>query len=409
MFMFGSSRQEGSPSKRQRPNSSDPNKTPTAQDKLSNLMLASQDSQSERASSLSSISQRSGKSSPTKGIAALRDEKLVDYAAFSGPVRVPQDLSKVVRDVRRLAGAQGIVTSQDAEAFRNTTLDLGEFRDDLEYIPTLVDPSEARSNLGQLPSVDRLVEIWQEATYCERNALPEAHWNSAVHFPILNEALRNARCNNFEEHQTEQQFRVKPANISTINVAKRYIPLTSRHRHNKRIDFCIYLDVAQDSAFEEDIRSKVATSVHDSINHIEAPWLHRLPMCIGIETKKTGEDWHAALEQMTIWLSAHWKRLGELAVDLDSLPFLPGVIIQGHDWFFVAATQGRLLNSGGRQTVIWSKVPIGSTDGLGGICQIIAILQYLARWSAEFYYPWFHQAILGNDSTEPTSGFVTTG
>jgi hypothetical protein len=103
---------EGSPSKRRRPNSNDPNKTPTAQDKLSNLVLA-QDSQSE-VSSVSSISQRSGQSSPTKGIAALRDEKLVEYANFSGRTGVPPGLNLTVKVIKRMAGAHGIISSQDA-------------------------------------------------------------------------------------------------------------------------------------------------------------------------------------------------------------------------------------------------------------------------------------------------------
>jgi hypothetical protein len=270
----------------------------------------------------------------------------------------------------------------------------------ITHLISLIRPDYALG-LGQLPSIDRIVEIWEEATYCERNTLPEAAWNSAVHFPLLQAALRNARFKNSEGHQAQQDFKVKPTNISTINVAKRYIPLTPRQRHNKRIDFCIYLDVAQDSPLEEAIGSKVASSIHNSINHIETPWLSRFPMSIGIETKKTGEDWHAALEQMTIWMSAHWKRLGELASDLDTLPFLPGLIIQGHDWFFVAATQRKILKNGGRQTVIWSKLPIGSTEGLEGICQIVAVLQYLAKWSAEVYYPWFSRAVLGIEATEP--------
>ncbi|KAF4980201.1 hypothetical protein FZEAL_3737 [Fusarium zealandicum] len=385
------SSQEGSPSKRQRL-CPDPDKTPTRYSTSS--FVLSQDARSEQASTKSSASQRSGTSSPTKNIADLRNEKLVAFHNFAGLVAVPPPLHAVVRDIRKLATGRGVLTSEDAEALRNTDNDIGDFRDDLSPPSLFIDTSGTRSNLGQLPPINRLVdEIWDEAIYCERHALPEAAWNSSVHFPLLQTALCYASVNDRAKQQ-QQQFKIKPTNVSTINVEKRYIPRTQRFRHNKRIDFCLYLDVADDSPLEDSIASKVRTRPHDSINHTEAPWLSRMPICVGIETKKTGEDWHAALEQIAIWTTAHWKRLRELTANTESLPFLPAVIVQGHDWSFVAATEGKVLEGGERQTVVWSKIPIGSTEGVEGICKIIAVLQYLASWSAETYWPWFRQAVL---------------
>lgn len=74
----------------------------------------------------------------------------------------------------------------------------------------------------------------------------------------------------------------------------------------------------------------------------------------------------------------------------------------------MAATQGKLLKGGERQTVIWSKLPMGSTEGLEGICQIVAILQYLDQRSADDYYPWFCRAILGKEVVDSGSGFAMT-
>lgn len=53
---------------------------------------------------------------------------------------------------------------------------------------------------------------------------------------------------------------------------------------------------------------------------------------------------------------------------------------------------GRLVldDNGECETVIiWSKTPMGSTDGIQGIFQIVAVLQRLAAWSAQSYWPFF--------------------
>ncbi|KAF4969890.1 hypothetical protein FSARC_2967 [Fusarium sarcochroum] len=391
---YTSSHRDLSSPKRRRLNDIDPDKTPTAQNKITPIILP-QDSQSEQASTASSAStsRNSGRSSPSKGLAALRNAKLVDYLSFDGQLPVPRPLNVVVRDIKRLAKGNGIIAIGDADNFRRSSLNLGAFRDELDEPSSAIDSLEIRPNLGQLPNLDTLVELWEEATYHQQHSLPEVAWNTAVHYPLLQAALRHARVND-SEHQQAQYFRIKPMNISSINVAGRFIPLTSRYRHNKRIDFCLFLDVTEHSLLETAIEAKVESSQHDSINHTETPWLSRFPISIGIETKKTGEDWHTALEQMTIWMSAHWKRLQDLTGQVDSLPFLPGIIVQGHDWYFVASTLGGLVDGKQRQVLIWNKVLIGSTEGLQGICQIVAVLQYLTKWVVEVYYPWLQSAVL---------------
>jgi hypothetical protein len=128
---------------------------------------------------------------------------------------------------------------------------------------------------------------------------------------------------------------------------------------------------------------------------------------LSIETKTTGESWHEAKHQMSTWLAAHWNRLDSLldgSSDGGKLPeqtpasdptFLPAIIVQGHDWMFLAATRGQVLADGGRETVLWTKVPFGSTYGIQGICQIIMVLQRLSLWSTDAFWPWFSDAILG--------------
>lgn len=104
---------------------------------------------------------------------------------------------------------------------------------------------------------------------------------------------------------------------------------------------------------------------------------------------------------MSTWIAGHWRRLRELVQQsgAEELEFLPGIIIQGHDWMFIAATQGRILDGNERETIIWSKILIGSTYEIQGICQIIAVLQRLATWSAQTHWPWFQRTVLGRGDT----------
>lgn len=194
------------------------------------------------------------------------------------------------------------------------------------------------------------------------------------------------------------------ASRTTAQITKSYSPYLSGTKHEKRVDFCFYLR-PKTQPIEDALSSAAQTSTlsHCSINHTDYIALLNCPISLSIETKRTGEDWKAGLEQMSVWLAAHWKRLDELVArdsqqanveGDDQVMFLPGIIVQGHTWALVAATQGRLLPNGDRETVIWTQIPIGSTQGLQGICQIITVLQRLAVWSMDTYWPWFANAVL---------------
>jgi hypothetical protein len=65
--------------------------------------------------------------------------------------------------------------------------------------------------------------------------------------------------------------------------------------------------------------------------------------------------------------------------------FVPGIIIYGHDWYFVAATMGKARLEGGWESVVWSKISIGSMDTLLGMVRIITAVQRLAHWSTLVY------------------------
>lgn len=62
------------------------------------------------------------------------------------------------------------------------------------------------------------------------------------------------------------------------------------------------------------------------------------------------------------------------------IPFLPAIIIQGHEWHFAATTRS------GNTTVLWVKQPLGATDSILGIFQIVCALRHLAAWIRMSYW-----------------------
>ena len=113
---------------------------------------------------------------------------------------------------------------------------------------------------------------------------------------------------------------------------------------SKMVDFAIYLE--PDQAMLEAMRSLAARKPYDvtSVNHTwHAPLITR-PISVNIETKRSGEGWSAAAMQLGIWVGAQFSKLEQLVNDIGQgiqmIPFLPLIVVQGHDWYFLAASQG---------------------------------------------------------------------
>ncbi|KAH6975817.1 hypothetical protein EDB80DRAFT_594352 [Ilyonectria destructans] len=396
------SNDDSSPAKRIRHDlDPDPDATPT---KPRAVAVAESDVSSEHSwSSAASASRlkrsRSGRASPTKGLAFLRIEHIIDHRSFGGKEAPPAALKELVRRIKEDAAGIGILSALDMEHMQNSPHANSLF-DDILDAPRLVDTTGRREQLGKLPDIDTLIGIWEDAQECELDGHSEASWNCAVHFPLLRAALRLAKVNQ-PDGQKQPSLEIKVLNVSTAKVAKPYTTSTIPMTHDKRVDFCLCIKPDKSCPLADSLYRVAQQSAHLSVNHTDYTPLINSPISLSIETKRTGEDWQTALEQISTWMAGHWRRLDELATSgprkhaIENLQFLPGIIVQGHDWFFIAATRGRTLEgTNQRETIIWSKVLIGSTDGIQGICQIIMFLQRLAAWSAEVYWPWFKATAL---------------
>lgn len=117
------------------------------------------------------------------------------------------------------------------------------------------------------------------------------------------------------------------------------------------IDFVITVELSD--RFKEAFNTRFRGKTTKSVNHtLHEPLTHR-PIGVSIETKRTGEKWKEAVYQVEIWTAAHFNKLEELImevreirgdqerdhVDASCLPFLPVIIVQGHEWKFLAAVR----------------------------------------------------------------------
>ncbi|RKK58870.1 hypothetical protein BFJ69_g17360 [Fusarium oxysporum] len=113
------------------------------------------------------------------------------------------------------------------------------------------------------------------------------------------------------------------------------------------------------------------------------------PTSLNRETKKYGGDVKKGDVQMASWQAAQWTCLASQAGDsIEKLPFLPGIIVQGHHWSFVATTRR------GDETTLWASTPIGTTMTSLDVLQIMAGLSRLRRWAVEDFWPWYKDNVL---------------
>lgn len=178
------------------------------------------------------------------------------------------------------------------------------------------------------------------------------------------------------------------------------------------VHFCVYDHRSGDEAVRRALAQCTPTL---SVNHTDFRPLQGRPIVLSIETKRLGENLDNAKLQMGVWHAATWKflssiikmiaeeqsqtRASEDPVDhlqnenladlaLQELGFLPGIIIQGHDWRFVCSTLEK------KKTILWLGKQFGTTEDLLGTYKIVAGLREIAAWVRDVYLPWFEAKVL---------------
>lgn len=264
-------------------------------------------------------------------------------------------------------------------------------------------------SLGPSPSCAQLQQLVKASRECETEHDSEAHWNCAVHYPVLALAL--------ESHPRLRAMCCTSATISTEHQALQGPPLSSIKSDAKKVDFCIA--IRQSGVDRHPAIADINMS--ESVNHSNHPSLLSNPIAISIETKTASPNQEEAELQMGVWMTAHFSRLRALLARpcdrrpglssqrnnrvpnsdtiwrqaIEELGFLPGLLVLQHEWYFIAATWAPPLplgdsgNYGASGVMLWRRIAIGSTATPEGICHIIHVVRRLAVWAETMYLPWF--------------------
>jgi hypothetical protein len=170
--------------------------------------------------------------------------------------------------------------------------------------------------------------IATDAAACDELMEHESEWSDKVHSPLLRWIC-------------EQQDASQP-----VHVASRCSTTSSIHEHfaptkksSNMVDYCLIFKYANDSPLFRRIEMACAERPGETINHSVAGGLCRFPIGLSVEVKSPSADIIQAYNQMGTWHAAQWRSLCyERGGPWPSpaISFLPGLIIQGHIWYFVA-------------------------------------------------------------------------
>ncbi|KNB04692.1 hypothetical protein FOXG_22420 [Fusarium oxysporum f. sp. lycopersici 4287] len=225
----------------------------------------------------------------------------------------------------------------------------------------------------------RLAEVMQlvgDAKDCNDMEDDEAGWNNLVHTPLLKAAFYG------KTPRGRQLDGFRPCTSAGILPAYRM-----KASQGKKVDYVFHLDPEKDDnqpQTMEAIKEIRGVLTDSSINHTSYAPLRPLPISVSIETKRGGASARKAQLQMGVWHAAQWRHLYKLAGDdLQKLPFIPGILVHGHEWIFVAST----YHNG--KTTLWTSGSFGSTLRLLSTFQVIAGIQRLRTWALEVFWPWY--------------------
>ncbi|KAG9249477.1 uncharacterized protein F5Z01DRAFT_631660 [Emericellopsis atlantica] len=305
-------------------------------------------------------------SSPTKQIrhAELQQSGFRQASFATHPQ--PPSLMALRRKLKRIYDGDGILPQRLAHEIADLEIPDFYFRDD------------ADTNDLRLPPRRFVQRTLGRADECDTNGKGESSWNMDVHARLLNWVL---------DEDSDGTGVLDSEYCLNAGLLPQYKP---RDAPSKMVDFCLAIRprLPEDLANVDAIRKQ---RPGDSINHTDWGTLSKHPIAISVETKRHGEQYDAALLQIATWHSAQWRSLRWGCRNLRAIEFLAGIIVQGHDWQFVAST----LGENDIAVVLRPPLQLGDTRSEQGIYKLLVSLQRLRQWAEESYWPAFKSDLLG--------------
>ncbi|KAM0414724.1 hypothetical protein ACHAPT_013431 [Fusarium lateritium] len=238
---------------------------------------------------------------------------------------------------------------------------------------------EAQFGASDLPGVRAVRKIHRLARRCFKENLAESSWNNDVHSQVLESVLRDSPSS--DDELLDYRCCV------TAQIIPTYRP---EHAPSKMVDFCICIQPGANSLYHDAIESLCLSRPGMSINHTDWGDLTKHPIAVSIETKGPEQSYDTALLQVATWHSSQWRSLCLGRHDpVNTIEFLPGIIVIKHDWYFVATDLDRF---GKART--FERIPLGSTESILGIYKLCMALLTLLQWVRDQYWPAFQADIL---------------
>ncbi|KAF4946171.1 hypothetical protein FSARC_14256 [Fusarium sarcochroum] len=329
----------------------------------------------------------SSRSSPSR---QFRNAEMNETGFKLGNFRIntcPDSLNALRCELRDIGLGNGILPTSLDNELRFADSEIPPFAFDRDEA-TL---AQTEAIAADLPPIDWVQALMKRAAECELNRECEASWNGEVHAAILEQTFRS-RSNRFISDG--------PVDFRYSQVAQIIHAYKPREAPSKMVDFCIFYRPGKGSAEEQAIENICQERPAQSINHTDLGDLCKRPIALSIETKRPNIERDSATLQMGTWHSAQWRSLQHnRSRSLQAIEFLPGIIVQGHDWQFVAS----ILDQDGK-SVLLKQVRLGGTDSELAIYSLILGLRRLKRWILEDYWPTFALDVLGISAHQPECG-----
>lgn len=249
---------------------------------------------------------------------------------------------------------------------------------------------------GRIPSPKAIISVREWAKKCHEAEHEEAAWGEEVHHRLLEAVFRNSgtdKGQQFDFTSWYVDFPHDPAHAyqqrtsQTARPHQRWLPQSGRAN---MIDKCIYYDTSEDTGYAQALRELSKHAPTLTVNHTDFAALQLQIMVVGIEVKKGGGGRPDAKLQMGTWHAAQWAflRWAVLAAlqrgnrdedlvtleeqadeNLSELPFLIGIVVEGHSWAFTLSTREQ------SKTISWEDHRFRTTENNLDICKAAAGLR----------------------------------
>ncbi|KAH6866134.1 hypothetical protein B0T10DRAFT_502817 [Thelonectria olida] len=336
-----------------------------------------------RSFSSASQSQHSNQSSPSRLFPQLSISPEARLERIPMDLRhpdLPRELASLIVEMQGIGGGgQGIVPiglKPTIDRLKQESLVNGDLYSqfyDYVYGPADDLPS-VKAGDGLLDNVIRTVDM---AVDCDKTSQDETGWNHLVHTPLLDLVLDRL-----------PRSLVGFVPCMNANIAARWrIPGAP----GARVDYAMFInpDKDGDPGLHDAVEHLQQDTPDATVNHTPFIPLSSRPIGISLETKRQDGAGDKAVLQIGIWQASQWKLLSKRAGEaIEELSFIPGIVVEGHQWKLVATTHK------GGNTILWTSQVFGNTLSPFGTFQAMAGVRRLRRWMAEVYWPWYKRCVL---------------